>query len=139
MTKEKVRNIALFLLAGLAIVFFALWYTGQSHPKDDNRKLQAQVDSIQKVRDAIVADIKVRETKVNRLEDSISAGERRVADINNRLNRAIINFTEATTRVTAAMNYRNAQQQKLLNLLKNPHNRDGDALISSLKEKLDTQ
>lgn len=140
MTKDKVKNIALLVLTGLFIVFFALWFFNRSKPeKDANELLQAKIDSIQKQRDSLMADVQIREQRVNRLEDSIREGERRLFEIDIRLQRVTEGLIQANSRVNTAMTYRNSLEQKLAALQKSPRNREGDALIFSLKDKLESK
>ena len=133
---DKEKNILLLCLLGLVIVFVGMWYFKPSNTKDDNKALQNEIDQIQKQRDSLANDIKIREGQALILQDSIRNGERRIASIDSMLQNADARLAIANKNVKDASDYYNILLKKLANLQANPGNRQGDALIRSLKEKL---
>lgn len=136
MSKDKLKNIFLFCLFALFIVFFALWYFKPSNTKDANKALQIEIDRIQNERDSLSAHIKGMERIATILEDSIKNSEIRIVYINNQLEKTQMNLAKANKNVQLASDYYNTMLQKLADLQNHPNLKDDDALLKSLKDKL---
>ena len=137
MTKDGLKNIFLVCLFILFAVFFAMWYfKTPDNTKEANKLLQEQIDRIQRERDSLTNNIKLLEGKAVILEDSIRNGEKRIAIIDLQLQGTQARLVKANKDVQVAAAYYSSLQQKLANLQKNPDLKNGDALLQSLKEKL---
>jgi septal ring factor EnvC (AmiA/AmiB activator) len=136
MEKDTIKNIFLFCLFALFIVFFGLWYFKPSNTKDLNKALQTEIDNIQKQRDSLSANIKILEGNATILEDSIKSGEKRVAYYDVQLKSVQKRLTKANKDVQVASDYYSTMLKKLAFLQNHPNIKDGDALLQSLKDKL---
>lgn len=134
--KLDIKSIVILILLGFSIIFFGMWFFKGSGTKSEIKKLQDEIKSIELVRDSLKGANTKLSIAFNDLGQIITERDKKIAQIESDLVRTKQDLTVANIKVSQNQKALAETKKKIEELRKNPINREDDALINSLKEKL---
>lgn len=134
--KLDIKSIVILILLGFSIIFFGMWFFKGSGTKSEIKKLQDEIKSIELVRDSLKGANTKLSIAFNDLGQIIIERDKKIAQIESDLVRTKQDLTVANIKVSQNQKALAETKKKIEELRKNPINREDDALINSLKEKL---
>lgn len=134
--KLDIKSIAILVLLGASILFFGMWFFKGSDTKDRIKELEKQNAQIEKTRDSLELANKALSIEFNEIQKGIDERDNRIKSIESELSKTKNDLVSANKKVSQSQKDLAETKKKIEELKKNPIKRDDDALINSLKEKL---
>lgn len=134
--KLDIKSWLIIILLGAFLIFFGLWYFGNTDYKNRNKILESENKKIEMSRDSLKRANEVLETSFTSSQKDIDNLKSRQKQIETDLEKARQYSSYLNTQLGKQQKDLDDTKKKIEDLKKNPLKRENNDLINSLKEKL---
>lgn len=134
--KLDIKTIVILVLLGVSVIFFALWYFKGDDTKKQIKELESNNKKIEMTRDSLDKANKALKVDFVNTQTTIDARDVTIKKIESDLSKSKIDLSNANSKLKQSQKNLADTQKSIEDLRKTPIKREDDALINSLKEKL---